>query len=296
VSLDPALARLLEDFQDDGSPFDLMRARDMVDAFAQAVGAAGEDGQTRDEEMAGVAVRRYLPEAPRRGPTLVWCHGGGWVTGSLAAVDPLCRALVARTRAPLVSVAYRLAPEHPFPAALDDCVAVLRAVSLDGPVAVGGDSAGGGLAAAACLQVRPERQRVVGQLLVNPLLDATLSGPSVTELGDGYGLTRRALEQFVELYLQGADAADERCSPLLAADVSGLPPAVVVTAELDPLRDEGHAYADRLAAAQVPVAVRCFPGMVHGFAGMSAVTPVADQALDWMVDALARLTAQEPGH
>lgn len=191
-----------------------------------------------------------------RTPALVWFHGGGWVTGSLDAVDPLCRALTGRTGAPLTSVAYRLAPEHAFPAAHEDCVAVLRSVAQDGPVAVGGDSVGGGLAAAACLALRAEGLPVVGQVLVNPLLDATLSCPSVDLFAEGYGLTRDALESFVALYLRG---------------------------------DEGEAYAVRLADAGVPVALRRFDEMVHGFTALPAHTPVADEALDWAVDALVRL-------
>jgi acetyl esterase len=288
MTVDPALAELLRSFED-GAAFDVARARVVLDEFAQLVGAPAPGVETVDEPVAGVPVRRYRPTGAGRGPAVVWCHGGGFVTGSLDAVDPMCRSVLARTGAPVTSVHYRLAPEHPFPAALEDCTAVLRAVAAEGPVAVAGDSAGGGLAAAACLQVRGEGLPVVAQLLVNPLVDATLSQPSVAQLGTGFGLTQDALEQFLALYLNGADRRDPRCSPLHAPDLSGLPPAVVVTAECDPLRDEGEAYAHRLTAAGVPVAVRRFPGMVHGFVGMSAVTPVADEALDWMVDELVRL-------
>lgn len=286
MTVDPALGALLGSFDDDRGPLDVAQARVGLDAFARAVGAGAPPVAASDDVVAGVPVRRYLPDGPARGPELVWLHGGGWVTGTLDAVDPLCRSIAARTGAPLTSVGYRLAPEHPFPAALDDCVAVLRATP--GPVAVGGDSAGAGLAAAACLLTRDLALRA--QVLVNPLLDATLSGGSVQRLSSGYGLTRAALERFVALYLDGADPRDPRVSPLLAGDLDGLPPAVVLTAELDPLHDDGEAYGERLRQAGVPVAARCFPGMVHGFAGMTAVTPVAGQALDWLVDELVRLT------
>ena len=289
MSVDPALQRLLSAFVGDDA-FDVERARAGLDAFAQAVGAGAPPAESEDRVVGGVPVRCYRPDVAGEGPELVWFHGGGWVTGSVDAVDPLVRAVLARTGARVTSVGYRLAPEHPFPAALDDCVAVLRDAARRGPVAVGGDSAGAGLAAAACLALREEGLPVIGQLLVTPLVDATLTSPSITELAEGYGLTRCSLELFVRLYLAGADPRDPRCSPLLATDLSGLPPAVVVTAQLDPLRDEGEAYAARLTAAEVPVAVRRFDGMVHGFVGMSAVTPVASEAVDWMVDELRRLT------
>ncbi len=283
MTVDPSLAHLLDAFED-GDALDVAKARAGLDAFARAVGAGAPAVAAEDGLVAGVPVRRYFPDGPARGPELVWFHGGGWVTGTLDAVDPLCRSVAARTGAALTSLGYRLAPEHPFPAALEDCLAVVRAL---GPVAVGGDSAGAGLAAVVAQQA-PEL--VIAQVLLNPLLDATLASPSVTALGRGYGLTRTALEHFVALYLDGADPRDPRCSPLLATGVTGLPPAVVLTAELDPLRDEGEAYAARLREAGVPVAGRRFDGMVHGFAGMSAVTPVAGQALDWLVDELVRLT------
>lgn len=249
-------------------------------------------GEVRDVRVGERAGRLYTPRGVTgTGPLLVWFHGGGFLYGDLDTHDPALRFLAERSGVRVLSVDYRLAPEHPFPAALEDCVAVLRARAEEGPFAVGGDSAGGGLAAAACLELRDEGLPIVAQLLVTPLLDTTLSQPSISLLGKGFGLTQEVLETFVALYLGGADPRDPRCSPLLADDLTGLPPAIVVTAECDPLRDEGEAYAARLRAAGVPVAARRWDRMIHGFAGMSSVTPAADEALDWMVDELGRLSA-----
>ena len=290
MPVDPALRDLLRAF-DDGSSFDVDETRATFEAFAMAVGAHDPGDLAEDAEVGGVPVRHYRPKAPGDGPELVWFHGGGWVAGGVETADPLCRLLLERTQAPLTSVSYRLAPEHPFPAALDDAVTVVRALAQSRPLAVGGDSVGGGLAAAACLALCDEGLPLQAQLLLNPLLDATLSSPSVQELATGYGLTRKALQDFVRLYLDGADARDPRASPLLADDLSGVPPAVIVTAEYDPLRDDGHRYADRLEHAGVRTSVRCFEGMVHGFVGMASVVPAADEALAWMVDELTRTVA-----
>lgn len=291
MAVDPELRALLDAF-DDGSPFDLAQARASLDELSSAIAATGPADDARDSVVAGVRVRTYDRAAGvPPGLPLVWLHGGGWVTGGLDAMDPLCRQLLSRAGAPVTSVDYRLAPEHPFPAALEDCTAVLRARAVEGPVVVGGDSAGGALAAAACRLLHDEGLPVAAQLLLTPLTDCTLSSASSRELGTGFGLTRQALEVMVGHYLQGADPRDPRCSPLLAPDLSGLPPAVVVTAELDPLRDDGEGYASALARAGVPVAARRFDAMVHGFAGMSGLIPVADEALDWAFAALAELRA-----
>ncbi len=291
MSVDPVLAGLLDELDDDGgAPIDLEELRAGLDRFAAAVARPGQPvAQVIDDVVAGVPVRRYRP-APvtPAGLQLVWAHGGGWIAGSLNAVDPLCRALAVAAGVEVVSVGYRLAPEHPFPAALDDVLAVVDA--MDGPLAVGGDSAGGGLAAVVA-QVRPGR--LAAQVLVTPLLDATLSSPSITSLGSGHGLTRNALERYVALYLDGAAPTDLRASPLLAPDLRGLPPTVVVTAAVDPLRDEGSSYAARLQSAGVPVRHRCWPAMVHGFMGMSAHTPLADQAVDWTAARLQELACGE---
>lgn len=289
MPVDPAVRRLLDEW---GEPeeFDLAAARAGMDAWLTApVGADAR--RIHEDEIGGVPVRVYEPESGGPGPTLLWCHGGGYVLGSAAATDPLGQFFVDRLGWRVVSVDYRLAPEHPFPAAVDDTLAVLRHVARSGRVVMGGDSAGGGLAAAASLVTRTEGLPIVAQALLNPFLDATLSFPSVDEFATGYGLTRDSLREFARLYVGQAFAGDFRCSPALADSFDGLPPAVIMTAEFDPLRDEAEAYAARLQAAGVPVRLRRWDGMVHGFFGLFDVTPAASEALEWTAAAMSEMAA-----
>jgi len=216
---------------------------------------------------------------------LVWFHGGGYITGGLDAIDPVCRVLANRSGWSVLSVGYRLAPEDPFPAAYDDAVAVLRHASSGAEVvAVGGDSAGGGLAAAAARACPSPPAALV---LLCPFLDATLSSPSVHEKGSDYGLTLEGLRAFVQLY--GGDPADPRVSPLLTPDLSGMPPTIVVTAEHDPLRDEGERFAARVDEAGARARLRRWDGMLHGFPGMTADLPEAMEALAWVAEQLRAL-------
>ena len=284
MPVDPAVRRLLDEWGE-SDDFDLAAARAGMDDWL----AAPQNPDAKriyDGEIGGVGVRIYEPDEPRGGPTLVWCHGGGYVLGRAAATDPLGRFFVDRLGWRVVSVDYRLAPEHPFPAALHDVLAVLRDIGSRGGVVMGGDSAGGGLAAAACLVTRDEDLPVTAHVLLNPFLDLTLSFPSIDAFARGYGLTRGALREFARLYVGDADPTDGRCSPVLATSFDGLPPAVIVTAEFDPLRDEAEAYAGRLQAAGVAVRLRRWDGMVHGFFGMFEVTPAAAEALEWTAAAL----------
>jgi len=297
--------RALLDEWGEADEFDLVAARAQMDAWQVPAGELPGGVAISASEIAGVPVRIYEPDHrgrtkpphagestpanAERAPTVVWCHGGGFVLGTAAVSDPLGCLFASRLGWPVVSVDYRLAPEHPFPAAFDDTLAVLRAALRQGPVVIGGDSAGGSLAAAACLTARDEGLDVAAQVLLNPFLDLTLSNPSIDEFARGYGLTRQALREFVRLYLADADPEDRRCSPLLAPSFGRLPPAVIVTAEFDPLRDEAEAYAARLDDAGVVVRARRWDGMVHGFFGMFEVTPAASEALDWTVAALAEV-------
>ena len=234
-----------------------------------------------------VRIYRNAGDEPR--PVLVWYHGGGWVIGDLESADPTARKLANRSGAVVVSVDYRLAPEHRFPAAVDDCWAALEWVSVNAEaiggdatrLAVGGDSAGGNLAAVVAAKAAQEgAPRLRHQLLVYPATDLTFSHPSIDTNGDGYLLTRASMLWFADHYLGETDPKDPVVSPLYADDVSGVAPATVLTAEFDPLRDEGAAYAERLTEAGVDCDHRCYAGMIHGFFGMGTITPVALESMD----------------
>jgi len=243
----------------------------------------------RELEIPGPAgpmpARLYAPlDMPSGGPSplLVYFHGGGWVIGDLETHDSACRFLAARSGALVLAVDYRLAPEHPFPAAVDDCAAAFRwaernAASLGADparIAVGGDSAGGNLAAVTCLVARDEGEPMPAmQLLIYPVTDGEGEMPSRALFEDGFLLTKADMEWFEQRYLPDAALTlHPRVSVMHVDDLSGLPPAYVTTAGFDPLRDEGEAYARRLRAAGVPVALRRHPGLVHGFAHFTAVS------------------------
>jgi acetyl esterase len=217
----------------------------------------GPDVPARADELAGVPVRVYEPEGARG--TVAYFHGGGWMLGNLESVDAVCRALALAAGATVVSADYRLAPEHRYPAALEDALAVTRAAGAD---AVAGDSAGGNLAAIAA---RHEKARLKAQLLVYPVTDAGVNTPSYAEFAQGHGLTAAGMRRFWELYLDGADGLQPDASPLRATDLEGAPQAYVLTAELDVLRDEGEAYAAALRDAGVPVTLDRRAGAIHGF-------------------------------
>jgi acetyl esterase len=224
-----------------------------------------------------VALRVYVPHglASSGRPALVWYHGGGFVIGDLDTADSAASALAEAAATVVVSADYRLAPEHRFPAAVEDCYASLRWVADHGDelgvdparIAIGGDSAGGNLAAITALMARERGgPAVVFQLLIYPVIDPLMDTGSYRENGSGFLLTASTMRWFWECYLgPDGDPADPYVSPLRIADLSGLPPALVITAEYDPLRDEGEAYAAALGAAGVPADVRRVEGQVHAF-------------------------------
>lgn len=227
-----------------------------------------------------IRIRRYRPEGEVRG-TIVYFHGGGWVFGTLDAFDPVCRETAASAGAEVVSVDYRLAPETSYPGPLDDAYRALCAAAGDGPLAVMGDSAGGNLAAACALRARDERgPRIDLQILLYPITDHRSDRDSYAAFGGGsYLLSHADMDWYWGHYVPDAARRDEaHASPLRASDLSALPPAIVVIAGCDPLRDEGVAYAERLRAAGVDVDLRVHDDMIHGFFTMVGLLGTADAA------------------
>jgi acetyl esterase len=249
-----------------------------------------------------IPIRVYTPDAPSPAPGLVYFHGGGWVICDLDTHDVPCRAIARRAGAVVVSVDYRLAPEHKFPAAVTDCYAATAWVARNADrlgidrnrISVGGDSAGGNLAAVVALKSRDEHGPAIAlQAMVYPVTDlSSFDTDSYHEFAEGYQLTKVEMEWFRDLYLNSAgDARNPYASPLLALDLRGLPPALVITAECDPLRDEGEAYAKRLQDAGVPVMRTRYPGMIHPFFSLPGALPQALEAYQQIADAV-----QAAGH
>src|SRR5918994_6190642 len=278
------------------TPGQLRRAYSQLNGLASKAEMDSVTDGTFPGPAGDVPVRTYVPTPePGPRPVLVYFHGGGWVIGDLDTHDATVRSLAAASGVTVVAVEYRLAPEHPFPAAVDDCLAAVRWVaSPDGAaelgvdparLAVGGDSAGGNLAAVVAQQLPDSGPVLRFQLLVYPVTDAHMSHSSIDENEDGYFLTKAEMEWFRMHYL-GAEwtalAPDPRVSPLLARDdaVRDVAPALVITAEYDPLRDEGEAYAAKLRAAGVEATASRYDGVIHGFFSMGDLIPEGKAAID----------------
>lgn len=290
----------------------VIAARDGFDRQSyELMGAAETMGAIRDLEAPGpdgpVRVRVYSPALPPPDggsvrPGIAFAHGGGWLEGSLDSHDRLCRALCNGTGAVVAAIDYRLGPEHPFPAAVEDCVAAARwlrgaAAELDvdpDRLALAGDSAGANLMAVVARRLRDagEPQPRL-QALVYPATDASMESDSYRELAEGYGLTAEAMARSWRLYLQGRAPTDPDASPLYAADLSGLAPAFVLTCQYDVLRDEGERYAERLREAGVPATVRRWDGQAHGFLRWRGAIDAAHDALEEVCGAL-RVALAEP--
>jgi len=245
---------------------------------------------------APIPARVYAPDCPEPCPVILYLHGGGYVKGGIEESDALCRNLARVTRHMVLSIGYRLAPEHRFPAALDDAIAAAiwartHAVDLGaapGPIVVCGESAGGNLAAVACLHLRSNPQPIIRyQILLQPVIDFTLSFPSMAMSPAECLVPRGDLAWYYQTYCGDlCDSRDPRVSPIYARDLSGLPPALIIAAEYDTLRDEAAAYAERLKAAGVPTHYVCADGMVHGFLQMRGIVPDAQIATEQIGRAL----------
>ncbi|MBH1933449.1 alpha/beta hydrolase [Streptomyces sp. AV19] len=294
TTVDPEIAALLERCGIDpaGGPppaappaVEEMRAGGRTMSLAVAPRPPLPVGSVEDAVLAGVPVRTYRPPGGETVPTVVFFHGGGFVLGDLDTHDGVCRRLCRDLDAEVVAVDYRLAPEHPYPAAYDDCLAVARQLSDGGGrFGVAGDSAGGNLAAGVALAFRDEGRPLAAQLLAYPATDLRTGRdrhPSRTEHADGPLLTADEIDHVTRLYLADApDAADHApASPLLADSLAGVAPAVIGCGETDPLRDETLAYADALAAAGVPVRAHRFPGLIHGFLNFDSHSAAVDAAV-----------------
>jgi acetyl esterase len=297
MPLDPQAQTLLDQFNAlGGQPLSSMSVADARRAMMVLSSMRGEPPPIRsvvDRRVAGPAgeipVRIYTPAGTAPLPLLVYFHGGGWVLGGIETHDGTCRELANDAGCVVVSVDYRLAPEHKFPAAAEDCYAAAQwaaahAAELGADarrLAVGGDSAGGNLAAVVSQMARDRgAPAVVFQLLIYPATAAAFDTPSYHDNAEGYLLTTADMRWFWGHYLNGpADAANPYASPLRAPRLGGLPPALVITAEFDPLRDEGEQYAHRLEEAGVPARLTRYDGMIHGFFGMTHLMDKAKAAV-----------------
>ena len=290
MSLDPGAQKVIDLIKEVGRPpYETVGHLEARRLYLDARRALQPDpvavGEVRDLTAPGpagpMAVRLYRGRAAKAGeaqPALVYFHGGGWVIGSLESHDGVCRELANRADCTVLSIDYRLAPEHKFPAAVEDCIAATHWVWENADtlgvdrrrLAVGGDSAGGNLAAVVALDARDRgTPKLKFQLLIYPACDMGMGHPSIARFAEQLPLTRSTMTWFIDLYLRGpADAADWKASPLKARELASLPPAYVLTAGYDPLCDEGEAYAAALKAAGVAVETKRFAGQIHGFLNM----------------------------
>jgi acetyl esterase len=237
-----------------------------------------------------VPVRRYEPRDATAGTGIVYFHGGGWVFGDLDTADRFARSMAATLGATVVSVDYRRAPEHSYPAALDDCVAVAEHArdEFDQWCAVAGDSAGGNLATATSLAAQPGRG-FDAQILLYPCLDASMAGSSYQSYAEGYGLTRRAMQYFWDTYAGGWARTDPLLSPSAAESVRGLPPTVLVSAGFDILLEESQLFASRLVRSDVAVTYLPFPSLPHGFIDLVDRVDAARAAVAHVLTCVASL-------
>lgn len=308
MPLHPQVDALLKQFEEQGlPPFEEMsvsQARDVAGAFRDLQGPPEGVGEVRDVLAPGPAgqlpVRVYHPQPGTTLPLVVYFHGGGWVIGNLEVVDKPCRALANAARCVVASVEYRLSPETKFPGPVEDAYSATRWLAEHAPefggdrdrLVVAGDSAGGNLAAAVALMARDRGgPELAYQLLIYPVTAPARGTPfaSYRDNADGYLLTRGGMEWFWDHYLRSPEDGDNPyAAPLHASDLSNLPPTMVVTAEFDPLRDEGSAYAQRLQDAGVAVKASRYDGVIHGFFWMGGVLDQGREVLAEMGEELRK--------
>jgi acetyl esterase len=295
MPLDPQAQQVLDQLEALGLPQSHMVSPEeaRINMLSRPRAPGPEVAKVEDRVIPGtgpdIPVRIYAPEGNGPFPALAWYHGGGWVIGNLETADGTARHLAVEANCVVVSVDYRLAPESKFPAASDDCYAATQWIAQNAQsinvdpsrIAVGGDSAGGNLAAAVSLMAKDRGgPPITCQILVYPVTTRDFSTGSYQENADGYSLTLDAMKWYWDQYLRSdADGSNPYAAPSAAKDLSGLPPALVITAEFDPLRDEGEAYAECLQEAGVTTTCTRYDGMIHGFFGMSAVIDKGKQAI-----------------
>jgi acetyl esterase len=310
MPLDPEAKQVLEQIAALGLPPNhlVSPAQARINMKSRPRAAGPEVARVEDRLIPGpgvdIPVRIYTPTGSGPFPILVWFHGGGWVVGDLETADPTARHLTVGAKCVVISVDYRLAPETKFPGAADDCYAatvwaVQHATQFNGDpdkIAVGGDSAGGNLAAAVALMARDRSgPSLAFQLLVYPVTSRDFDTSSYRHNGEGFNLTLDAMRWYWDHYLQRPeDASNPYAAPLAAENLKSLPPALVITAECDPLCDEGEAFAKRLQAAGVPTTYSRYDGMIHGFFGMNAVLDKGKQAVAEACAALQQAFAAKP--
>ena len=306
MPLHPQVVRFLEAQRALGlTPIEQDTPEEFRQLLRAGIAAPGEPEaieSIEDREIAGpelpIRMRIYSPVGRTSEGALVYYHGGGWVAGDLDTHDALCRALANTAGCLLVAVDYRLAPEHRYPAAVDDARAAFQWVCDHAPelgvapncVAVGGDSAGGNLAAVVSLMARDLQQPLPClQVLIYPIVDRDFTTSSYQQFAEGYSLTASGMRWFWQQYLpESADSQAPYASPLRAADVTRLPPALVITAQYDVLCDEGNQYATRLQTAGVPTEWKCYDGMIHGFVSRINFFDAAREAATQIASALQR--------
>jgi acetyl esterase len=314
MAIDPDTQAVLDLIRLAGRPsFEMLtpdEARQAYAASRNVLQTQPEDvAESRDSTVPGpsgpIGIRLYRPAGTAASdvlPALVWYHGGGWLLGDLESHDVICRRFANAARCRVVSVDYRMAPEHVFPAAVDDCLAATKyvfdnaaALGVDtGKIAVGGDSAGGNLAAVMALTARDGRLPPLAfQLLVYPATDMMMTTVSSNTIGPGVPLTSATMKWFIDYYAKGHET-DWRASPGRVASVAGTAPALVLTCAHDPLRDEGIDYARRLEREGVRVLHLHYSDQIHGFLGMGRLIRAADQAIDMMARVLKQ-TLWPPG-